>query len=82
MYERKVRFKTIDNVKIFCQEAGRIPCDIDIITEYRHIVDAKSIMGIFSLDLSKPVTVKAISEDKTIVKMVSAAIEAAGINID
>ena len=37
-------------------------CDIDL-TSGRYVVDAKSIMGIFSLDLSKPIMVEIHSED-------------------
>lgn len=29
----------------------------------RHVVDAKSILGIFSLDLSKPITLEVYSDD-------------------
>ncbi len=46
---------TIDKVKAFTTLANEKDFDIDL-TSGRYIVDAKSIMGIFSLDLSKPVT--------------------------
>ena len=38
--------------------------DIDL-TSGRYVVDAKSIMGIFSLDLSKPITLEVHSDDCT-----------------
>ena len=40
------------------------PMDIDVdLTSGRYTVDAKSIMGIFSLDLSKPLTMEVHSDD-------------------
>jgi len=41
-------------VKEFVQIASKYSCQMDI-KSGRHLVDAKSILGIFSLDLSKPV---------------------------
>ena len=39
-------------------------CDFDIDLESgRYIVDAKSIMGIFSLDLSKPIKMNVYTDD-------------------
>ena len=47
---------SINDVKSFIKIAGEFNGDIDLISG-RYIIDAKSIMGIFSLDLSKPITV-------------------------
>ena len=38
------------------------PYDMDL-RSGRHVVDAKSILGIFSLDWSKPVTMEIYSDD-------------------
>lgn len=51
---RNVRLTTIDSVKKFVSSLSKYPVDADLISG-RYIVDAKSIMGIFSLDLSKPI---------------------------
>ena len=51
-----VRLSSIDDVKIFVNAASLTDCDIDVLAG-RYLVDAKSIMGLFSLDLSKPVQV-------------------------
>lgn len=45
---------SIDKVKAFVNEVTRFDCDFDLISG-RYVIDAKSIMGIFSLDLSKPI---------------------------
>ena len=50
----------IDNVtkiKEFNKLTLEFPCDIDVISG-RYIIDAKSLMGLFSIDLSKPIEVK------------------------
>jgi len=47
---------SIDDVKRFNSAACEEPYDIDLLTG-RYIIDAKSIMGIFSLDLAKPLRV-------------------------
>ena len=46
-----------DNVKNFVSLVNRYPYDMDL-RSGRYVVDAKSIMGLFSLDLSQPVQVK------------------------
>lgn len=46
-----------ENVKDFVNIVNRYPYDIDL-RSGRHVVDAKSILGIFSLDLGKPITME------------------------
>ena len=58
---KKIRL-TPDKVQHFVYVAGKCDFDIDIFYN-RYVVDAKSIMGIFSLDLSKPIKVEVHSED-------------------
>ncbi len=50
----RISLNSIDKVKSFCEAAARFDCDLDLISG-RYIIDAKSIMGIFSLDLSKDI---------------------------
>jgi len=47
---------SIDDVKNFVNIVSKYDFDIDLISD-RYVVDAKSIMGIFSLDLTKPIRV-------------------------
>ncbi len=44
---------TIDRVKDFANIIGRFDAEIDL-GDGRHVVDAKSIMGVFSLNLKSP----------------------------
>lgn len=53
---------TINDVKDFVGTVSRYDFDVDLVSG-RYAVDAKSIMGIFSLDLSKPIKVDIHAED-------------------
>ena len=55
MIEYKVKIDTIDGVKKFVTAASKFAYDIDLISG-RYAVDAKSVMGIFSIDTSKVLT--------------------------
>lgn len=62
MSERKIRLSQMKEVKEFVSVAGK--CDFDIDVYYNRItIDAKSIMGVLSLDLSQVLTVKYGGED-------------------
>lgn len=57
-----IRLSLAENVKAFVNIVNRYPYDVDLRSS-RHVVDAKSILGIFSLDLSKPITMEIYSDD-------------------
>lgn len=50
----EVSLNSIDKVKSFVNLLTKYDDDFDLVSG-RYIIDAKSIMGIFSLDLSKPI---------------------------
>ena len=57
-----VAFNTVDEVAAFVKDMSRFPEDVHIdLVSGRHVVDGKSLLGILSLDLSKPVEVKVKS---------------------
>lgn len=58
----QVLLGTINDVKEFVNIVTQYDFDVDLISG-RYAVDAKSIMGIFSLDLSKPIRLDIHSED-------------------
>lgn len=62
MTTAKIRINTIDDVKSFVSLVTRVDYDVDIISG-RYAIDAKSIMGIFSLDLSKELELRIHSDD-------------------
>ena len=51
----EISLNSIDKVKTFVNLINRFDYDFDLVSG-RYVIDAKSIMGIFSLDLSKPIT--------------------------
>ena len=74
--ERKftIVLDSIQKIKRFVDEASRLDSDVDIVCG-RYTIDGKSIMGIFGLDTSKPLTVvlrgrteKEVKEFEEIIK--------------
>jgi len=57
-----IKLSLAENVKEFVNIVASYPFDIDL-RAGRHVVDAKSILGIFSLDLSKPITMEIYSDN-------------------
>lgn len=58
----KISLQAINDVKEFVNTVMSFDFDIDLVSG-RYAVDAKSIMGIFSLDLSKPLELRVHSDD-------------------
>ncbi|HHV99277.1 MAG TPA: HPr family phosphocarrier protein [Clostridiaceae bacterium] len=57
-----ILLRSINDVKDFVNIVNKYDFDVDL-TSGRYVVDAKSIMGIFSLDLSKPIRVDVHTDD-------------------
>ena len=57
-----IRLSLVENVNHFVNIVTRYPFEMDL-RAGRHVVDAKSILGIFSLDLSRPITLEIYSDD-------------------
>lgn len=58
MVSAEIMLNTINDVKNFVNIVSKYDFEVDL-TSGRYVIDAKSIMGIFSLDLSKPIKVDA-----------------------
>lgn len=56
-----IKLSFAEEVKTFVNVANRYDYDMDL-RAGRHVVDAKSILGIFSLDLSKPITLEVYAD--------------------
>ena len=67
MTEKTILIGSIENGKELSKIANKFEQDIDIVTG-RYIIDAKSILGIFSLNLWSPVTVVLHSDDQEVIK--------------
>ena len=59
-----ISLNSIDKVKAFVNDISKYDFDFDLVSG-RYVIDAKSIMGIFSLDLSKPIDLNIHAEDNS-----------------
>ena len=57
----RISLNSIDKVKSFVNDLTKFDTDFDLVSG-RYVIDAKSIMGIFGLDLSKPIDLNIHSE--------------------
>ena len=57
-----IRLSLVENVNKFVNIVSRYPFEMDL-RAGRHVVDAKSILGIFSLDLSRPIAMDIYSDE-------------------
>ena len=62
MKEIKIMLSNVENIRNFVNEVILVSYDVDLM-QGRYTIDAKSIMGIFSLDLSKPITLNVHAEE-------------------
>lgn len=62
MREFQIRLSTMADVKTFVEEASAMDADVDVISG-RYTVDAKSILGVCSLDLQQPLTIRAYGDE-------------------
>ena len=67
----QISLNSIDKVKSFVNDITKFDYDFDLVSG-RYVIDAKSIMGIFSLDLSKPLILNADTDDEAKVKEIFA----------
>lgn len=65
--EFQVQLNTIDRAKRFVKICDSFDEDIDL-SSGRYIIDAKSIMGIFSFDLTKPLNIRIHSQNIDTIK--------------
>ena len=74
MQEVKIKLSSVNDVNEFVSTISCFDCGFDIDTD-RSVVDAKSIMGIFSLDLSKELSLKIHSSDASEIMKIKGKIE-------
>ncbi len=74
MKTTQILIDSIDKVKAFVNEITKFECDFDLISG-RYVIDAKSIMGIFSLDISKPIDLDIHVNDETEAAAIMKAID-------
>ena len=57
-----IKLSTVQDIREFVDITARVDEDIDL-SSGRYVVDAKSIMGIFSLDLLNPITMTVMADN-------------------
>lgn len=62
MFQVKIKFDKVTDVQDFVNEVSLLDCEADL-SSGRYLINAKSIMGIFTLDISKPVDLIIHSEN-------------------
>ncbi|MBR0401002.1 MAG: HPr family phosphocarrier protein [Lachnospiraceae bacterium] len=63
MYQTPIRLESVEQIKKFVNTVAVYDCDFDL-ESGRYVIDAKSIMGIFSLDLLHPTSLIIHSNDE------------------
>ena len=70
-----VAFNTVDEVAAFVKDMSRFPEEVHIdLVSGRHVVNARSLINIFTLDLSKPIEVN-IKSDSPNLFLISKVVE-------
>lgn len=60
----KISLNSIEKVKSFVNDISGFNAEFDLVSG-RYVIDAKSIMGIFSLDISKPIDLNIHTDDES-----------------
>lgn len=64
MKEKKIKLNATEDVKEFVNGASQ--CDFDVDVSYnRVLIDAKSILGVLSMDLSRVLTVRCHGDNRS-----------------
>ncbi len=74
MIELTILLNSVNRVKQFVQIVNEYPFNVDLVKDH-YIVDGKSIMGIFSLNLKDPITLKIRTEPSPEADALRAALE-------
>ena len=62
MYKATVHFETVVEAKAFVTASNEVDFKVELVSG-PYIIDAKSIMGLFSLDFSQPIALRAYCRD-------------------
>ncbi len=71
MNEMKIQLETMEKVKKFEAIAVEIGAEVDL-TSGRYVIDAKSILGVFSMDLTKPLKLVVHAPDEEAAEIMEA----------
>jgi phosphotransferase system HPr (HPr) family protein len=63
MKKVNIKFNTIVQIQNFVNDMSKFLSDVDL-TSGKYVVDAKSVIGVFSLNLAQPIGLTAEGEDE------------------
>lgn len=76
MYQRAIKLPNINDVYAFHKRINEVSCDVDLVSEnFHYTVDAKSLMGILSMDLTSTVIIRAITNEEKIMHQIDEIIK-------
>lgn len=76
MYQRAIKLPNINDVYTFHKRINEVSCDVDLVSEnFHYTVDAKSLMGILSMDLTTTVIIRAITNEEKIMHQIDEIIK-------
>lgn len=58
-----IRLSSVEEIQDFVRRCSKLDCDIDL-TAGRYTVDAKSILGVFSIDLKRDLQLQVYTDNK------------------
>lgn len=79
MFDTYILLETIESVKKFVSIISNYDTDFELMSG-KYIIDAKSILGIFSIDLSKPVLLRINAEGDNL-KQIKDAIQEFAVQV-
>lgn len=71
MFETEIKILSPAEAYAVTANLVKVPCDIDVLSKGRHhIADGKSLLGLLSLDLSKPVYLRAYTDTPEVIELI------------
>lgn len=81
MFEKKVSLKTFELCKEYYKITQSLDCDVDLKSD-RYVIDAKSLLGIFSLDISKQFICVVHTDNKEVADNYFAELKKIGVLVE
>lgn len=76
MFQQTIILPNINDVYDFHKKISVVNCNVDLNAQnFKYAIDAKSLMGILSMDLTNPVILTANTDDPVIIDKINKAIE-------
>ena len=78
---RPILLDTIDKVKDFVKQTNKFLREVDVSSSGRYVANGKSLLGILSLDTSKPIVVSYSEEDEGLAEIFISKYFVRGVNV-